>query len=235
LADTATFEIPLDETDGGVSPGDTVVIAAHAEVEDVAGRAEGAWGEGARFVARGNWAMYFTYAVQEPFLCGGETSKCMFVTSTRHDGDLGGLTGADAICQARAGAAGSLAAPGTYKAWLSSSAAWPADGTRFTQASVPYKLVDGTTIADDWADPTNGDLDALIQQTELGGLPPVIFVWTGTTADGLAAGFDCQGWTTNAVATEGFAGAATHFFDERWSFEGTLTCNESLPLYCFQQ
>ncbi len=44
----------------GVEPGDTVFIAAHAEVED-GEREEGAWGKGTRFVERGNWAMYFTY------------------------------------------------------------------------------------------------------------------------------------------------------------------------------
>jgi hypothetical protein len=61
------------------------------------------------------------------------------------------MAGADLICQTRAQSATSLAAPGTYKAWLSSSTAWPADGTRFTQATVPYRLVDGTQIAADWA------------------------------------------------------------------------------------
>ena len=61
----ATFEIPLDEIDGGVEPGDTVAIAAHAEVED-GERQEGAWGKGTRFVERGNWAMYFEYVVQVP-------------------------------------------------------------------------------------------------------------------------------------------------------------------------
>jgi hypothetical protein len=63
LDGSATFEIPLDEIDGGVEPEDTVFIAAHAEVEDGA-REEGAWGKGTRFVERGNWAMYFTYEVQ---------------------------------------------------------------------------------------------------------------------------------------------------------------------------
>lgn len=42
----------------------------------------------------------------------------VFVTSTEHTANLGGLAGADAICAARATAAG-LA--GTYKAWLSTS------------------------------------------------------------------------------------------------------------------
>jgi hypothetical protein len=63
---TASFEIPLDEIDGGVSPGATVFVAAHAEVEDDTGRQEGAWGKGPRFVQRGNWAMYFNYTVQAP-------------------------------------------------------------------------------------------------------------------------------------------------------------------------
>jgi hypothetical protein len=67
-AGTAAFEIPLDEIDGGVEPGDTVFIAAHAEVEDGA-REEGAWGKGTRFVERGDWAMYFTYVVQAPTSC----------------------------------------------------------------------------------------------------------------------------------------------------------------------
>jgi hypothetical protein len=46
-----------------------VVIAADATVEDDAGREEGAWGDGTRFVERGNWAMYFTYEVQSLFDC----------------------------------------------------------------------------------------------------------------------------------------------------------------------
>jgi hypothetical protein len=40
----------------------------------------------------------------------------VFVTSTVHDGNLGGLAGADAICNSLASDAG---LPGTYKAWLS--------------------------------------------------------------------------------------------------------------------
>jgi hypothetical protein len=65
----AVFEIPLDKIE--VAPGNAVVIAAHAVVEDGA-RSESAWGEGTRFVPRGNWATYFTYEVQEEdFDCAG--------------------------------------------------------------------------------------------------------------------------------------------------------------------
>ena len=89
---TVTFEIPLDEIgEDGVEPGDTVVIAAHAEVEDDTGRVEGAWGEGTRFVERGNWAMYFTYVVQArppstSCVCDGFTAT-------------GGTTGAEILAQ----------------------------------------------------------------------------------------------------------------------------------------
>ena len=164
----ASFEIPLDDIGDGVEPEDTVFIAAHAEVEHEDGREEGAWGKGTRFVERGPWAMYFTYAVQEAFPCGGETSRCMFVTSSRHRGNLGGLAGADAICNVRATEAG-LPGAGSYMAWLSAGGVSPS--SRFTRAAVPYKEVDGTTIADDWNDLTNGDpscLDATITLTEGG-------------------------------------------------------------------
>ena len=81
------------------------------------------------------------------------THKNVFVTSQSHNGDFGGLTGADAFCQSLALTAG---LSGTYKAWLSDTTGSPA--TRFAQASVPYRLVDGTTIANDWNDLTDGTI-----------------------------------------------------------------------------
>ena len=40
-------------------------------------------------------------------LCGGGASKCVFLSSTNQNGNLGGLTGADRICQNLADADGS--------------------------------------------------------------------------------------------------------------------------------
>jgi len=63
------------------------------------------------------------YATDE-MLCS-EVSFCtVFTTSTFHQGNLGGLAGADAICNARAAEA---SLPGIYMAWL-------ADQTRGHQA-----------------------------------------------------------------------------------------------------
>ena len=188
---------------------DTVVIAAHAEVRNTETfEEEEAWGDGARFVERGPRATYFTYEVQT---CGGGTSKCVFVTNEIFaDGNLGCLAAADAFCQNFA--EGSLAAPGTYKAWLSTSLEWPADGTRFSQASVRYKLVNGTTIANDWDDLVDGSLDAGIDVTQSGvELPPSFenWVWTGTLVSGDPSGQDCDGWLSSSSEI-GNVGLALH-------------------------
>src|SRR5215468_487958 len=60
----------------------------------------------------------------------------VFVTSTVHDCAFGGLTAADAFCQARAQAAG---LPGSYKAWLADANGSPA--TRMTHHAGNYQLV----------------------------------------------------------------------------------------------
>ena len=173
-----TFDIALDEIHGGVLPGDSVVVAARAVVEGegpdgthprcLLGDKCVAWGEGTRFRPRLP-AMYFTYDIQEQFLCGGSESKCVFLTSSSHNGNLGGLAGGDEICRARAAEAG-LPGAESFLAWLSEGSASPS--TRFTQATVPYKLVNGTTVAPDWSGLVDGTLDAPINVTERGSVLP---------------------------------------------------------------
>ena len=57
--------------------------------------------------------------------------KFVFVTSTTHTGDLGGIAGGDGICNDRAADAG---LPGVYKAWLATSDA-DAPTNSFAQAT----------------------------------------------------------------------------------------------------
>ncbi|MCB1058064.1 MAG: hypothetical protein KDD11_21405, partial [Acidobacteria bacterium] len=57
----------------------------------------------------------------------------VFVTSVGHDGNFGGLAGADAFCQSLADA---VSLGGTFKAWLSDSTTSPAD--RFAHRSESY-------------------------------------------------------------------------------------------------
>jgi len=58
-----TYEIDLEEK--GFECDDSLYVAAHAVVEK-GEQEETAWGQGTRFVERGNWGMYFTYTVQCP-------------------------------------------------------------------------------------------------------------------------------------------------------------------------
>ena len=73
--------------------------------------------------------------------------KIVFVTSTTYSGNLGGLAGADAECQAQADSASLL---GTFKAWISDSTTDATDTARFTRSIAPYLLPDGTLVANNF-------------------------------------------------------------------------------------
>jgi cysteine-rich repeat protein len=164
-------------------------------------------------------------------------SRLVFITSTLHDGDLGGLAGADAICNMRAAAAD---LPGTYMAWLSTDQGSPS--TRFVTSTVPWVRLDGTTIADDWADLVDGTLDAIVNQTEVGGAPPnstyicngtARQTWTGTAVDGTPTANTCGNF--GSTAGNGAIGRNTAT-DANWSVcNPSVACTTMAPLYCFQQ
>lgn len=178
--------------------------------------------------------------------CGadGTCGACLaFVTSSTHNGNLGGLTGADAICQARA-AAGGLpggAESGTYKAWLSDSTGSPSSRFRCTEESCSaqgYTRVDGAPIASDWGTLTDGTLEFAISVTELNTYlrPFDSAVWTNTLTTGEAGPFPthCTNWSTGSSGI-GYAGDATAF-DAWWTdTNGGAPCGAPFHLYCFQQ
>ena len=161
----------------------------------------------------------------------GEGGPCrVFVTENQYGGSIGGLTGADAICQQTAEA---RSLSGTYKAWLSDSTTSPK--TRFVHSTGPYKLVDGTTIAGNWKDLTDGSLRAPITLTETGNtVTGSEFVWTYTQEDGtaLTSGDHCGNWSS--ATGNGFRGAAT-YADGNWTQSSIEACNTGQHLYCFQQ
>ena len=181
--------------------------------------------------------------LEPPWLAWGGSGSCaVFVTSQAYGGNLGGLAGADANCQSRADAS-DLVPPGTYKAWLSASTGWPADGVRFTQSSVPYTRLDGTRIANYWPDLIDGRLSAPLNVNEAGITVGETFVWTGTlpngtwyerelVADGVVLEPHCQDWSTS----EDIGGIGNvNFMQNGWTTVGFSACSASRPLYCFQQ
>lgn len=163
------------------------------------------------------------------------------LTHTGAPMDLGGLDGADQRCQDSADSAG---LDGTFMAWLSAgSTAEVLD--RFTVDGGPFVLPDGTAIATDWADLTDGSLAAPILIDAAGavydaGAQPERQVITHTNPDGTSApGISpCAGFSGNTAVEAGWGNAST--IDTSWSSTGDRwRCDSDggggPSLYCFQQ
>ena len=168
----------------------------------------------------------------------------VFVTSSTQDGNLGGLAGADAICQRSADAAG---LKGSFKAWLSDSRQSAAQ--RLTHSSVAYVDTRGHVIASDWTDLTDGTLSRAItldekgydwdaQAGHCGIIKWLARVWTATTASGSAEGPFCADWTDSGETTLAATGLYCYASAE-WTDPGVVTtqsgCGATLSLDCLQQ
>ncbi len=174
------------------------------------------------------------------------TTSRVFVTSTRHTGDLQsagfglpgcgggacahGLAGGDAICSQRAGDAG---LGGTWVAWLSTSAV--AAEKRLAAGSGPFVLAASGVrlVALDQGALLNTaalGLRSAISEDEYGN-PVARGVWTGTNADGSSAA-SCLDWTTSGRRW-GMAGDSAET-GTGWTSHGTAVCNVPLHLYCFE-
>ena len=157
----------------------------------------------------------------------------VFVTSGKFDGNLGGLAGADAICQAAADAA---QLGGTWTAWFS-------DDNNDAIDRIPdgqYQLLDGTLVANDKADLTDDLLESNINLTEIGITIPG-FVWTGTEEDGTNTSLDgtgilnnCNNWTDNSSGSTGARGV-TDANQGGWTYSlgADAVCSDQNHLYCF--
>lgn len=109
------------------------------------------------------------------------TFRTVFVTEATYGGGIGGVAGADTICQQSAGIAG---LHGEFAAWISSSPA-DAPNVRFEQFEGEYRRVDNEVVAENWDELIELDLLVPIGLSEFG--QPVLLescvdggcVWTG--------------------------------------------------------
>jgi hypothetical protein len=152
-------------------------------------------------------------------------NRRVFVTSITYSGALGGVTAADAMCQARADAAGLV---GTFQAWISDDVASAYDRTvdvgpwYTTRGEVGFwsKSDLRAAAAAPLADEYGGDV------ADSG----ATWAWSGTNADGASTGTNCNRWTD---ATESASATVTK---TAWD-GGTLvvSCDTRAPLICFEQ
>ncbi len=168
----------------------------------------------------------------------------VFVTSTTYNGNLGGLAGADAKCQERATAA---TLGGNWKAWISTFKI--SASSRLNHSNNPYKLINGTVIADNWSELTRGvGLKNPLNINEFGNKNgDQNWVWTDTSENGNSAEYsypeafrramDCKEWTSseanNNTAIGGFGSSS--YIDYRWTKASDHNCDLNQALYCFEQ
>jgi hypothetical protein len=179
--------------------------------------------------------------------------KYIFITSLDYAGAMGGLAGADNICQSRANA--STLPTGTYKAWLSSSTVSAA--SRLNHSTDPYYRADGVKLANNWADLIDGTLNYGITINENGSAvnPPSSYdptngnniVWTGTLPSGEinipsnpAWTTFCLNWNSSANKTpdlnpQSASNGYKTYNNYRWSNLGEWNCADKARLYCLQQ
>ena len=185
-----------------------------------------------------------------PGTCTFDTSACqsgklVFITSVEVS-LTGGLAQGDQICNSLAANAGRS---GTYVAWLSTSSVNAV--SRLTPGSGPFRRPDCAIVANDIAQLTSGittggsnPLANPIILTE-GGMPVgETVVWTGTSSDGTASGYDCAGWTstTSIGSVSGTLGDSSNadcssYGGDQYGWTHCAdngNCGAPQRLYCFE-
>jgi hypothetical protein len=167
--------------------------------------------------------------------CDGDgaciSGRYVFVTKATRLPDYGSAAKADAFCASAAKGAGFV---GTWLSWTSDATTSPA--MRFTGATVPYRLLDGTVVAGGWTQLTSGTLMGPIDLDEANGSQANAEVWTGTATDGTYSGDSCSDWTSTSSMTPPYATTGnTSKTDSTWTDAYLQFCNRVQHLFCFQQ
>jgi hypothetical protein len=178
--------------------------------------------------------------------------RVAFATSIRGTGDMGtwpgsggqhGLAGADAVCEARAAAAG---LPGTFAAWLSDDITdaychvQGLTGRRYMNCGEywlpvdagPWVRTDGAPYADSVAGMTTGRVHTPLRFDEAGrALPPATWLRDGTNADGSLSNSDpCSEWSS-AIDNLTVGGIDT---DHTWAWGEWSGCSPPASLICLE-
>src|SRR5688572_26378309 len=147
----------------------------------------------------------------------GGASLSFFVTSTTHDGNLGGLTGADQICDDLATAVG--AGNRTWRAYLSAAGNGTPVHARSRIGNGPWVNADGVTVAenlqglhmltgdpqlfiDENGEPINGQWNGVMPNQHdimTGSDSSGMLIMTMDPMTNMPAQTTCNDWTSNAV------------------------------------
>ena len=140
------------------------------------------------------------------------------------EGNLGGLAGADRICQQIA-----KKFQGRWVAWLSDGATDARDRFFFNG---PFVLPNQEVVAYTKPDLLSSIL-VPINVGENGNQVAANGVWTGTNPDGTRAGYYCDNWTSSSSRSFGWLGESKSSSDT-WTKYQASACSRSLYLYCLR-
>jgi len=149
----------------------------------------------------------------------------VFVTSTTYDGAFGGIAAADAICSARATAAG---LNGTFIAYLSDATTSAA--TRLT-GSRGWVRTDGAPFADLVTAFSTGNIVFPLRIDETGNDLGSADLFTGTSG-GVASLKHCLGWTSSLATDLGTGTYTALAAQAMFSFD--MSCDQPRHLACVE-
>lgn len=162
------------------------------------------------------------------------TGKRIFVTASAYNGNLGGISGADAKCASDA----NKPATGTYKAYI-------VDGTNRRLCTTAYCT--GTSEHIDWVTTIGrnyirADQSVLIGQAAFAGLLSSMSngissasnaSWTGMAIT-YVSGSNCTSWTSSSGAVQGYTGDSQATGNPHYQNSAPV-CSTTNRLYCVEQ
>ncbi len=167
--------------------------------------------------------------------------RILFITETHFSGNMGGINGANTLCQAEAAKIPWLAG---YH-WLAFLTASEQDLQFSYQDNISFVLVDGTFVGT-WADLRLGlDLATPVGLTQFSTVAnpsdsgPYTGFWTGMTlhfGEGGGMGMDfCHDWTMTGLFSHARIGDWTSIDGGTWWNSASSACEwQQRPILCFQ-
>jgi hypothetical protein len=154
--------------------------------------------------------------------------QTMFVSSTSYNGNLGGLSGADAICQ---GLADAESLGGTWKAVISSEAVNVKD--RIAVTGAVYNL-GNSLLALNSADMWDGSLGNAVLYDESGlNVGAWGDVWAGSLNNGTKwTGWNCSSWSNGSSGASAYLGGSDQSSSGWIQTNSGTNCANTKKLYC---
>jgi hypothetical protein len=126
---------------------------------------------------------------------------------------------------------------GQWKAWISDTSNSPS--SRFTHATVGYRLLDGTLVAANWTALAGAATTPLAHPVDLDekghAFTGTSEAWTATNADGTLNASACGDFNTADAGAPYAAVGHADAVDGTWNNVFLQFCNRNLHLYCFEQ